>query len=290
MSVSPVITIPLSHETGAVKRYADFASHYVLPRHIDIWRPPDYETALETRYPVIYMHDGQNLFEPDSSYIGVDWGVDEAMVRLIHEHQFPGAIVVGIWNNHLRLREYMPYKPLVASSDRNVLAQFNRGAGGLPLSDYYLKFIIAGLKPFVDKTHRTLTDRANTFIMGSSMGGLISLYALAEYPDVFGGAACLSTHWPIGQEVVVDYFGAALPKAGQHRLYFDYGTATLDADYEPYQQRLDVLLQAAGYTTGRDWITRKFDGADHSERAWRARAHLPLAFLLQPEQRGRGAN
>lgn len=288
MSASPVITIPLSPETGVIKRYADFVSHYVLPRHVDIWRPPDYETALDTRYPVIYMHDGQNLFEPDSSYIGVDWGVDEAMTLLIHQYRFTGAIIVGIWSNHLRLREYMPYKPLIASPDRRLLAQFNRGAGGAPLSDYYLKFIVTALKPFIDKTNRTLTDRANTFIMGSSMGGLISLYALTEYPDVFGGAGCLSTHWPIGQEILVDCLGAVLPRAGNHRLYFDYGTATLDADYEPYQQRMDALLRKAGYTS-QDWMTRKFKGADHSERAWRARAHIPLSFLLQPELRGQAA-
>lgn len=285
MSVSTVITIPLSEATGVLRRYADFASHYVFPRHVDIWRPPDYETALTTRYPVIYMQDGQNLFDPDSSYIGVDWGVDEAMTRLIHEYQFPGAIIVGIWNSPRRLREYMPLKPLITSPGRKLLTRFTQEAGGASLSDYYLKFITTGLKPFIDKTHRTLADQANTFIVGSSMGGLISLYALTEYPDVFGGAGCLSTHWPIGQEVMVDYLGAALPKAGQHRLYFDYGTATLDADYEPYQQRMDEWMQTAGYVAGRDWITRKFEGAEHSERAWRTRVNIPLSFLLQPETR-----
>lgn len=277
-----MITIPLSEETGFISRHADFSSHYVLPRHVDIWRPPGYEAAPEVRYPVIYMQDGQNLFDPASSYIGVDWGMDEAMTRLIHKHQFPGAIIVGIWNSPRRLQEYMPHQPLIAPQGRKLLTRFMQEAGGAPLSEFYLRFLTTELKPFVDSTYRTLSDQPHTFVMGSSMGGLISLYALIEYPDIFGGAGCLSTHWPIGQDPMVDYFGAALPKAGRHILYFDYGTETLDADYEPYQQRMDALLQAAGYTAGQDWLTRKFDGAEHSERAWRERVHIPLSFLLAP--------
>jgi len=141
-------------------------------------------------------------------------------------------------------------------------------------------YIITELKPFIDATYPTLADRQNTFMMGSSMGGLISLFALIEYPAIFGGAGCLSTHWPAGEEALVDFLGSRLPPAGQHRLYFDFGTATLDAAYEPYQHRMDGWLQAAGYQQGRDWLTRKFEGAEHSERAWRARVDIPLQFLL----------
>jgi predicted alpha/beta superfamily hydrolase len=112
------------------------------------------------------------------------------------------------------------------------------------------------------------------------MGGLISLYALTEYPSVFGRAGCVSTHWPIGGSLLVDYFGNVLPRPGDHRIYFDYGTETIDADYEPYQLRMDALMQAAGYERGADWITQKFEGAEHSERAWRARVDVPLKFLL----------
>jgi predicted alpha/beta superfamily hydrolase len=112
------------------------------------------------------------------------------------------------------------------------------------------------------------------------MGGLISLFALLEYPDVFGGAGCLSTHWPAGGDGLVDFLGQALPKAGQHRLYFDFGTETLDAGYEPYQRRMDDWVHAAGYRSCQDWVTHKFAGAEHSERAWRARVGIPLRFLL----------
>jgi len=232
------------------------------------------------RYPVLYMHDGQNLFDPALSFIGVDWGMDEAATRLMQDECGGGVIVVGIWNSPLRWREYMPDKPLAGLQGRALRTRFAEQAGGEPLSEAYLKFLVRELKPFIDKIYPTLPDAAHTFLMGSSMGGLISLYALIEYPELFGGAACLSTHWPAGEDPLVDFLGAALPRAGWHRLYFDFGTETLDADYEPYQRRMDKWVQRAGYRVGHDWLTRRFSGAEHSERAWRSRVDMPLAFLL----------
>ncbi|HYN88735.1 MAG TPA: alpha/beta hydrolase-fold protein [Ardenticatenaceae bacterium] len=273
-------TIQLSDGTGVVTRHADFPSQHVAPRHVDVWCPPGYAESPNARFPVVYMHDGQNLFDPALANTGIDWGVDEAITRLIQAERLPGAIVVGIWNTPRRVREYMPHKLLAGPEGQARLRRFAVELGGPPLSDQYLAFLTSELKPFVDATYRTLPDQPNTFVMGSSMGGLISLYALVEYPHIFGGAGCLSTHWPRGEELLVESFGAALPVPGRHRLYFDYGTATLDAQYEPYQQRMDGLLEQAGYTRGRDWLTLKFEGADHSERAWRARVHIPLSFLL----------
>ncbi|MDS4021003.1 MAG: alpha/beta hydrolase-fold protein [Candidatus Competibacter sp.] len=272
--------VRLSDGTGAVTRHGDFPSLHVAPRHVDVWCPPAAATTPATRYPVLYMHDGQNLFDPALSFIGVDWGMDEAMTRLIRNGRGTGAIVVGIWNRPLRWREYMPHKPLAALPGQRMLARFVEQAGGEPLSEPYLKFLVEELKPCIDATYPTLPDAAHTFVMGSSMGGLVSLYALIEYPDIFGGAGCLSTHWPAGEEALVDSLGAMLPKAGRHRLYFDFGTETLDVAYEPYQQRMDEWVRRAGYQAGRDWLTRRFDGAEHSERAWRGRVHIPLAFLL----------
>ena len=149
-------------------------------------------------------------------------------------------------------------------------------------SDRYLKFLVEEVKPFIDRTYRTQPDAAHTFVMGSSMGGLISGYALVEYPQVFGGAGCVSTHWPSDDGSAIEYFAKHLPAPGKHRIYFDYGTATLDASYEPYQQRMDQAMRAAGYTEGRDWVTKKFPGAEHSEKSWRERVEIPLTFLLGP--------
>jgi S-formylglutathione hydrolase FrmB len=214
--------------TGTVDSYQDFPSAHVAARNIDVWLPPGYAAHPHRRYPVLYMHDGQNLFDPAFSfYTQTDWGVDEAMTKLIAEGRAREAIVVGIWNTPLRLQEYMPRKPVTGAS----LAIGVEGMGELPassiVSDQYLDFIVHELKPFIDATYRTRAGRDDTFVMGSSMGGLISLYAAAEYPDVFGGVGAVSTHWPIGNGVVIDWLGAHLPDARTHRLYFDHGTATL---------------------------------------------------------------
>jgi len=225
------------------------------------------------------MQDGQNLFDPQTSFLGVDWGIDEAMRRLTAEQRVSAAIVVGIWNTPQRSQEYMPQRPL-EQRRRKEQGQLGKAAVRKPLSDRYLKFLLTEVKPFLDDHYRTLADRENTFIMGSSMGGLISLYAVCEYPHVIAGAGCLSTHWPAREGIVVDYLEKGLPKAGSHKLYFDYGTRTVDALYEPYQQEVDKVLRAKGYTQGKDWITLKFEGAEHSERAWRERVHIPLEFLL----------
>jgi hypothetical protein len=90
----------------------------------------------------------------------------------------------------------------------------------------------------------------------------------------------MSSHWPIGDGAVVEWLNDHWPVAGSHRVYFDHGTETIDVAYEPYQQQMDEVMGKHGYTTGKDWITRRFDGADHSPRAWRERLHIPLKFLL----------
>jgi predicted alpha/beta superfamily hydrolase len=274
------LTIRSGHE-GTLLRDPGFASPFVLPRPIDVWLPPGYGSTA-TRFPVIYMHDGQNLFEPTLAYGGVDWGIDEALVQLMAiMPTFAGAIVVGIWNSPLRTREYMPARPLTSATAHDLAAQFAQNQGGASLADRYLQYLVSEVKPMIDATYRTLPGPAYTVIMGSSMGGLISAYAVCEYPQIFGRAGCLSTHWPIGGTLLVDALGAALPGPGQHRLYFDFGTEALDAEYEPYQQRMDHLLATAGYIAGQDWLTQKFVGADHTERAWRARLSIPLTFLLK---------
>jgi predicted alpha/beta superfamily hydrolase len=272
---------PLTLADGdVIYRHADVRSQFVAARHVEVWLPPGY-AASDARYPVLYMHDGQNLFEQPAGFGGEHWGVREAITRLLSEGRIRAPIVAGVWNNaELRRAEYMPEKALVGPDSDPLLAQFVAWSGETPRSDRYLKFLVEELKPMLDGAYRTLPAKRDTFIMGSSMGGLISLYALEQYPHLFGGAACLSTHWPAGENMLVDYLGAHLPRAGGHKLYFDFGTATLDWNYEPYQRRMDEHLRAAGYRQGVDWMTRKFEGAEHNEAAWRARVHIPLVFLL----------
>jgi predicted alpha/beta superfamily hydrolase len=265
--------------TGTVLRYPAMPSEHVVARNVDVWLPPGYAKDNDKRYPVLYMHDGQNLFDPATSYGGVDWGVDETMTRLIEEGAIREAIVVGVWNSTLRREEYMPQRAVKGHVTFNV-----PGVSGVPaeliISDRYLAFLVNELKPFIDANYRTLPGRADTFVMGSSMGGLVSQYAMSVYPDVFGGAGCVSTHWPAGDGIVVDDFGAHLPDPATQRYYFDFGTGTLDAGYEPYQRRADEMLRKGGYVEGANWITLKFEGAEHSEKSWRLRVDRPLRFLL----------
>jgi predicted alpha/beta superfamily hydrolase len=274
--------IPLTHSPGTLFRYENFPSRLVPPRHVDIWLPPGYDSLAEFRYPVLYMHDGQNLFLPGHSFGGEPWSVDKAMVRLIDEGKISETIVVGIWNfGGNRWGEYLPQKAAESPEGRAFAARFPDRLPGELYADAYLKFLVDELKPTIDSTYHTKPDQPHTFVMGSSMGGLISLYAITEYPQVFGGAGCVSTHWVAGENLMVDYFAKVLPKPGDNKIYFDFGTKTLDAAYQHYQTRMDEKMRAAGYTYGVDWLTCKFEGAEHSEQSWRERVHIPLEFLLK---------
>lgn len=274
----------LNNMNQSIKHYPNFKSKNISSRNVDILLPDNYDK--NTSYPVIYMHDGQNLFDPSTSYIGVDWGVDEAMEKLLQEDSIEPAIIVGIWNTPDRISEYMPFKAYdsLNENQKTNLSKLYKRKFNIQLdkvvSDNYLKFIVEELKPFVDSNYKTLSDKDNTFIMGSSMGGLISIYALSEYPEVFGGAGCVSTHWPAGDGIVIEYLRNNLPVAGNHKIYFDFGTETTDRDYEPYQVRMDKIMEDKGYIINKDWLTIKFPGAEHSERAWRQRVDIPLKFFL----------
>ena len=265
--------------TGTVLRYPSMPSGHVAARNVDVWLPPGYDREPGKRYPVLYMHDGQNLFDPATSYGGVDWGIDETMTRMIAAGEVREAIVVGVWNTPKRREEYMPQRAVQGAIDFNVPGSTAARPEDI-ISDRYLAFLVEELKPFIDANYRTLPDRADTYVMGSSMGGLVSQYAISKYPGVYGGAGCVSTHWPAGNGIALDDFAAHLPDPATHKYYFDYGTATLDESYEPYQLRADAILRNAGYVEGRNWITRKFEGAEHSEKAWRLRVGEPLAFLI----------
>ncbi|MEQ1693981.1 MAG: alpha/beta hydrolase-fold protein [Gemmatimonas sp.] len=266
--------------TGTFRQHANFPSRHVDRRTIDVWLPPDY-LSDNKHYPVLYVHDGQNAFNPATSFGGIDWGLDETMTRLIEDKRIRPAIVVAIWNTPKRFQEYMPRKALRGDSAIATGRTATETTPGPSLSDAYLRFLTTEVKPFIDRTYRTKPQREHTLLMGASMGGLISLYAISELPGIFGGAACLSTHWPAGDGAMVEYFRRSVPKPSEHRLYFDHGTVALDTLYAPYQARVDEIVRAARYVDGEHFLSRVFEGADHSERAWRQRVDVPLEFLLK---------
>lgn len=279
--------------SGKVERIKDFNSKYVSPRNVDVWLPENY--SKNNTYAVLYMHDGQMLFDDTNTWNRQEWGVDETITNLLNEGVIKDVIVVGIWNTKNRHAEYFPQKPFESLSIEAIemvnqnLKEANRVDTELqPLSDNYLKFIVNELKPYIDSKFYTLKEKDNTFIAGSSMGGLISMYALCEYPEVFGAAACISTHWPgifsIENNPIpgafYDYLNNYLPDPNQNRIYFDYGTATLDELYPPLQKIVDDIMESKGFTF-ESWNTAEFEGADHSENAWRERLRYPLTFLLR---------
>lgn len=277
--------------SGTLTRHANFASKFVAARTVDVWLPAGYSATK--KYAVLYMHDGQMLFDSSTTWNKQEWGVDETLGTLLKNKKIRDCIVVAIWNVPAnRFADYFPEKVIASIPEPTRTSILTQQIKGTPMADNYLKFLVTELKPFIDRTYSTKKDVANTFIMGSSMGGLISAYALCEYPGVFGGAACLSTHSPlVAYELINDrtdadaaskfraYLQAKLPKANTRKLYFDYGDQTGDAFYKPYQTAIDALMQQKGYSSTY-WQTRFFPGESHSEQSWKKRLNIPITFLL----------
>ena len=219
----------------------------------------------------------RQLFDPRIANTGVDWGVDEAVVRLVEKGVIPPIIVVGAWSTADRGGEYSPWH-------------------GAP---DYARFLKEELMPRVDAEFRTLTGPENTAVMGSSMGGLLSYYLVTFHPDAFGACGCESTHFPLSEAVVAEYFeefdtpddpdetpyvvrdiesGLQVPPGA--RYYFDYGTEGLDAEYGPTHEAVRQWLLGQGLVEGEDFVVREYEGADHNEAAWRARIDDPLTFMF----------
>lgn len=272
---------------GKIVRFENFKSKYIHPRNVDVWLPENYSS--EKKYSVLYMHDGQMLFDSIKTWNKQEWKVDETISILNRNGSIKECIVVGIWNNNdYRFTEYFPQKAL-GYLEKDVRGNLiKKQLKGEPLADKYLLFITQELKPFIDNTFNTYSDPLNTSIMGSSMGGLISIYAICEYPQIFGSAACLSTHWignsksknPSIPKAFNSYLYENLPNPLTHRIYFDYGTKTLDSLYKPYQSMIDETMKVKGYNET-NWKTIEFAGDDHSERSWSRRLDIPLLFLLR---------
>ena len=270
--------------------YENFPSKFVDSRNVEVFLPSGYDT-LES-CPVLYMFDGQNIFHGKKSWMSNEynhgWQVDDTIDSLNKIGVIPPLIVVGIFNiGDKRASEYMPSKPKnevekrIASADKWIREDYQKW--GIS-SDQFLKFLVKELKPYIDTNFKTNRGRNSTFLAGASMGGLVSAYAISEYPDIFGGAACISTDWPELNGVFLEYLKNNLPSPKNHKIYFDFGTKGLDSLYEPYQLIIDTLMIKHGYEENKNWITMKFNGADHNENFWRKRFHYPLKFFFNKEE------
>ena len=232
-------------------------------RDLVVALPPDYGPSIDP-CPVIYVQDGQNLFDPTASFAG-DWGVPKTLEVLALEGIRP--IVVGIPNRgRLRRYEYSPFRDII------------HGGGG---GDRYLAFVVETVKPLIDASFRTCPERSRTVIAGSSLGGLISLYGLYRHADVFGAAGVLSPALWFADGAVLR-FVERLPPRAVGRIHLDVGTNEGDEALQNVR-RLRALLVAAGQTEGRDLSYQEDQGADHEEVAWGRRFRAALPFLLNSE-------
>lgn len=287
------ITWAQTVSVGKLDIIQNFASNYVDARNIAIWLPENY--SKKEKYTVLYMHDGQMLYDATTTWNKQAWNVEDTAQKLISENKIQKCIIVGVYNNSTKRHvEYYPqkaYKLLSKEDKKRVsenLQQNNRIKEDFkPISDLYLKFLVEELKPYIDQNYSVYTDAAHTFIAGSSMGGLISMYAVCEYPEIFGGAACISTHWPgvfaMEKNPIPDsflvYLRKNIPNPENHKFYFDCGNKTLDENYLPLQKEVDALFKEKGYTA-KNYLSLFFEGKDHSENSWAERFSTPLNFLL----------
>lgn len=288
----PVFLIACSGEPeappkGSYELIGNWAPERLSRRDIWVYTPPNYDTTQS--YPVLFMHDGQMLFDTAGTWNQTEWQVDENMDRLIQEGRIRPAIVVGIGNGgKYRATDYLPTKPLnqLPADYRDSLVQ--SALMGRSRADDYVKFVCFDLKPYIQEHYSASEKHSDYFIMGSSMGGLISLYTACEFPEHFGGAACLSTHWPGSKNlqdtllgrVMLEHFNFNLPNPYAFKLYFDHGTKGLDANYGPYQQIMDTIARSQGFNNESNFMSEVFEGADHNEISWAKRLEVPLVFLL----------
>jgi len=251
-----------------LRLHENFGSKFLQkPRNILVYLPIGYGFDPDKRYPVLYLHDGQNLYNPEDAFGGMAWGVDETAQRLIIQEQIEPLIIVGIYNSgEHRIDEYTP----VASESKRMQKQ-----GGL--AGNYGQMLIEELKPFIDENYLTLPQREFTGIGGSSLGGLVSLYLGFKHPEVFSRVAAMSPSvWWANNQIIREI--AKSPERVPLRIWLDIGRK--EGSRIKHQVRaLKEILLASGWTNA-DLRYAEIPGASHNEMAWAARFDEVLKFLF----------
>ncbi|MBF0408276.1 MAG: esterase [Candidatus Riflebacteria bacterium] len=258
--------------TGNIKFHEEFTSKYLKnKRTIAVYLPPQYEKSTGERFPVLYMHDGQNIFDAATCFSGSEWQADETAEKLIAEKEIEPLIIVGIYNNADRADEYLPVRDEIRKKGGNASA--------------YARFVTEEVKPFIDKNYRTLPERENTAIAGSSFGGVISMYIASIYPEIFSKCAIVSPglwigdKWPIRQ---AKEDGKWMQKM---RLWLDMGTQEGD-DITEFNKgisdtrELEKLFISNGLKSGKDYIYLEVEGGRHHESDWAKRFDRILKFFF----------
>lgn len=254
---------PVGQVTGEVRHHPGLEHPGLLPRDAWVWLPPGYADQPHRRYPVLYLHDGQNVFDPATSSFGIDWGVDETVDRLVREGSIEPLIVVAVNNSAERTADYSPG----------------------PTGEAYMDFMVSRLKPMIDATYRTLPQRGHTLVGGASMGGLISCMLGWAHPEVFGAALCFSPAFRIeGRADWSGYFTASADTPGDVYFYLDNGGIGLEEQLQPGIDWMLGFMAQRGLVPRRDFEFVIDPDAAHGEPAWAER--FPGALLRALEALG----
>jgi predicted alpha/beta superfamily hydrolase len=257
----------LHAQHGHLKIHPKFRSQILKnERDLIVYLPPGYDSSGFRRYPVCYMHDGQNLFDPATAFCGNDWRLQTTTDDLINTGQIPPLIIVGVNNTgETRLLEYTH------------VAQDSGRGGKAPA---YGRALVREVKPLIDQEYRTLTAPECTTLGGSSLGGLVSAYIGVKHPEVFGNLILMSPSvWWAGRDILKRIKAAR--SAPRPRVWLDIGTqegSDPDSCVRDVRALRDAFL-AKGWQLGRDLMYQEEEGAQHNERAWAQRMGPALRFL-----------
>jgi predicted alpha/beta superfamily hydrolase len=246
-----------------------FHSRFVKDsRDIIVYLPPDYHSVQSRRYPVLYLHDGQNLFDSATAFNNTEWGVDKVAEELILNGEIEPLIIAGIYNTgRKRMSEYTHVPDW-------------RGRGGLARA--YGKMITIDLKPFIDREYRTLPNSVNTGLGGSSLGGLVTMYLGLRYPQVFGKLLVMSPSvWWANRDILKKVYRGGY--TGTQKIWLDVGTCegrNPQGCLRNVEDLRDALI-VKGWRLGLDLKFVKDQGAGHNEKAWGSRIGQALKFLFR---------
>jgi len=276
-------TLSYSHlNQGSIEVITDLHSNFVEDRNLEVWLPPNFNP--KSNYDLLIMHDGQNLFDGTKTWNKQEWKLDEWASKLIPEKKVKPFIIVGIYNSGgNRWNDYFPENAYDFVNDKRYIDNNKPELH----ANAYLEYIVNELIPFIKVKYLRSKDDFETVIGGSSMGGLISMYAVFEYPEIFDAAICMSTHWtgafvinnnPL-PDAIFKYMSENIPKSNGKKFYFDYGDQGLDENYPQYSKKVDSIFLSNGYSKN-NYKNLYFKNEWHSEDSWNKRVNIPLKFTL----------
>lgn len=243
-------------------------------RKVLVYLPPGYVAADPWKYPVVYVQDGQNVFDPKTAAFGVDWAMHFAAEKSIEARRLQPVVIVAVYNSRHRVDEYTP------TADRS-------HKGGK--ATFYLQFLIRELKPFIDANYNVSARSEDTCILGSSLGGLLALFAGWQYPEVFGAVAALSPSlWWAGRDLITAIGGTPQLATPSTRIYVDMGTRESNDDHNnngvadvlDELRTLRAVLLYHGYRLNHNLWYDEIAGAAHTESDWAARVGRVLELLF----------